>query len=86
LGKLNAFSFMTEGFIPFFVQLMALLMQRVVEIPLSAVVGRRAAALAMDKGFYEQGTEWLDQCLMLVWGQLNLRAPAPLDATRIRGI
>ncbi|KAJ7909426.1 CHAT domain-containing protein [Mycena leptocephala] len=61
-------------------------MQRVVEIPLSAVVGRRAAALAMDKGFYEQGTEWLDQCLMLVWGQLNLRAPAPLDATRIRGI
>ncbi|KAJ7673486.1 CHAT domain-containing protein [Mycena rosella] len=85
-GQLKAFSFMTDGFIPFIVQLMALLMQRVVEIPLSAVVGRRAAALAMDKGFYQQGTEWLEQCLMLVWGQLNLRAPAPLDATRIKGV
>lgn len=82
VSKRNAFSFMTDAFIPFFVQLMALLMQKVVEIPLSSVLGRRAAALAMDKGLHEQATEWLDQCLMLVW---NLRAPAPRDATNMRG-
>ena len=86
ISALRALSFVTEGFIPFFVQVMALLMQRLVEVPLSAVFGRRAAALAMEKGFYRQGVEWLEQCLMLVWGQLNLRAPAPLDAVRIKGL
>lgn len=85
-SALKAFSFITEGLIPFAVQLMALAMQRLVEIPLSAVVGRRAAAMAIGKGFYQQGMEWLEQCLMLVWGQMNLRAPPPLDATRIHGI
>ncbi|KAJ7117247.1 CHAT domain-containing protein [Mycena crocata] len=86
LKTLQTLAFITENLIPFVVQLMAFLMQRLVEIPLSAVVGRQAAAIAMGKGFHEKGTEWLEQCLMLVWGQTNLRAPAPLDATRIRGV
>ena len=78
--QIRALSFIKDGLIPFILQVMAVLMQSLVEVPLSAVVGRRAAAMAMDKGFYQQGTEWLEQCLMLVWGQLNLRAPAPLGA------
>jgi len=85
-SALMALSFITERLIPFIVNLMALLMQRLVEVPLSAVVGRRAAAMAIDRGYYMQGMEWLEQCLMLVWGQLNLRAPPPLDAARIQGI
>jgi hypothetical protein len=79
-GQLRAFSFITEGLIPFIVQFIALSMQRLVEVPLSAVVGRRVAALAMEKGFYQKGVEWLEQCLMLVWGRLSVRAPqAVLD-------
>lgn len=85
-SQLGALMFIKDGVIPFIVQLMAVLMQRLVEVPLSSVVGRRAAALAMDKGFFTQGVEWLEQCLMLVWGQLNLRAPAPMEAMRIKGV
>jgi hypothetical protein len=86
LKILQTLSFITDGFIPFVLQLMGLLMQRVVEIPLSAVVGRQAAAIAMGKGYYEKGAEWLEQCLMLVWGQTNLCVPAPFDPTRIQGV
>jgi hypothetical protein len=82
-GLLNQVDFMKNGLIPFVVQLMSLLMQRLVEVPLSAVVGRRAAALAMSMNYVAEGVEWLDQCLMIVWGGLNLRAPAPLDVARL---
>jgi len=83
---MKALAFIRDGVIPFIVQLMALAMQSLIEIPISSVVGRRVAALAMDKGLYKEGVEWLEQCLMLVWGQLDLRAPAPLVATRIQGV
>ncbi|RXW24376.1 hypothetical protein EST38_g1467 [Candolleomyces aberdarensis] len=85
-SQLGALMFIKDGVIPFIVQVMAVLMQRLVEVPLSSVVGRRAAALAMEKGFFKQGVEWLEQCLMLVWGQLNLRAPAPMEAMRVKGV
>ncbi|KJA22418.1 hypothetical protein HYPSUDRAFT_67092 [Hypholoma sublateritium FD-334 SS-4] len=84
MQKLRALLFIKDGLIPFILQVMAVLMQSLVEVPLSAVVGRRAAAMAMDKGLYQQGVEWLEQCLMLVWGQLNLRAPAPQGAIGAR--
>lgn len=84
--KLQAFSFITEDLIPFIVQVMALLVQRLVESPISAVVGRRLAAIAIDKGFHQYGVGWLEQCLMLIWGRLNIRPPAPLDTANVQGV
>ena len=84
--KLRALLFITEDLIPFIVQVMALLVQRLVESPISAVVGRRLAALAIDRSLCQRGVEWLEQCLMLVWGRLDLRAPAPLDAAHVQGV
>ncbi|KAJ8079110.1 hypothetical protein PM082_013397 [Marasmius tenuissimus] len=74
-------SFVKEGFIPFVLQFMALLVQRLVEAPLSAVIGRRLAAATMGNSMLlKAGVEWLEQCLMMVWGRLNLRAVSPKDA------
>ncbi|KAL0066445.1 hypothetical protein AAF712_006487 [Marasmius tenuissimus] len=81
LKAYEAFEFVKNGFIPFVLQFMALLMQRLVEVPLSAVIGRRLAAATMSNTMLvPAGVEWLEECLMMVWGQLNLRAVSPMDA------
>ncbi|KAK7438593.1 hypothetical protein VKT23_017928 [Stygiomarasmius scandens] len=68
----SALSFITDNFIPFVVQLLGLL-QHMVEIPISALVGHRLASVAITFGFIAPGVEWLEQCLMAVWSKLDLR-------------
>lgn len=85
LKVLRVFNFIKEDLIPFIVQIMAVLVQRLVEAPVSAILGRRLAAIAVEKGAIPYGVEWLEQCLMLVWGQQNLHAPTPLDTSHAQG-
>ena len=74
---INLFNFMTEASIPFVVQFVGLTMRRLAEIPLSAVIGRRAAASAIDLGPRKKRRRMAGT---MPYGQIGLRAVAPSDA------
>ncbi|KZV68254.1 hypothetical protein PENSPDRAFT_687431 [Peniophora sp. CONT] len=86
----SALALVTDGYIPFIAHVMARL-QSLVEIPLTAVIGRRATALAFQYGtllgqrdLLAKGIEWLEQCLMIVWTQTALGTQPASDPSQIQ--